>query len=67
MHRHRAVRLDAGRRPAADHRAVVEPYAAASVILWLENIMPWISGYTGGSEWPTDAMREGILQGPPRV
>ncbi len=50
MHRHRAVRLDAGRRPAADHCAVVEPYAAAGVIQWLENITPWVSGYTGGSE-----------------
>jgi alkanesulfonate monooxygenase SsuD/methylene tetrahydromethanopterin reductase-like flavin-dependent oxidoreductase (luciferase family) len=51
--------------PAQD-RAIIEPYAAIGVTWWLENTNPWAFGWSGQGDWPVDAMRARIEQGPPR-
>ena len=43
------------------------PYAAAGVTWWLENVNPWRFGWDMQGAWPFEAMRERILQGPPRL
>jgi alkanesulfonate monooxygenase SsuD/methylene tetrahydromethanopterin reductase-like flavin-dependent oxidoreductase (luciferase family) len=42
-------------------------YAAAGVTWWLENVNPWRFGWQMEGPWPVEAMRERILQGPPRI
>jgi alkanesulfonate monooxygenase SsuD/methylene tetrahydromethanopterin reductase-like flavin-dependent oxidoreductase (luciferase family) len=46
-------------------RTLAQTYAAAGVTWWLEHILP--ERWGSGSEWPLDAMRERIRQGPPRA
>lgn len=41
-------------------------YAQAGVTWWLENVNPWRFGWDMHGPWPVEAMRERILQGPPR-
>lgn len=54
-------------------RDIVAPYAEAGVTWWLESINPWRFGWPGSaggdwrSAWPLEAMRERVLQGPPRL
>jgi alkanesulfonate monooxygenase SsuD/methylene tetrahydromethanopterin reductase-like flavin-dependent oxidoreductase (luciferase family) len=43
----------------------VAPYAAAGVTWWLEQIYPQHYGGSWQGEWPLEAMRRRILQGPP--
>jgi alkanesulfonate monooxygenase SsuD/methylene tetrahydromethanopterin reductase-like flavin-dependent oxidoreductase (luciferase family) len=50
-------------RPA--DRALVEPYAAAGVTWWLEDISPWPFGWSWQGPWPIDAMRARVHAGPP--
>lgn len=45
----------------------VGQYERAGVTWWLEGINPWRFGWELKGPWPTDAMRERILQGPPRL
>ena len=45
--------------------AIVGPYQEAGVTWWLEEIIPKHFGGDWESDWPFDAMRERILQGPP--
>ncbi len=45
----------------------VAPYAAAGVTWWLENVNPFRFGWRMQGSWPFEAMRERILQGPPRL
>ncbi len=52
--------------PAQD-RALLEPYAEIGVTWWLENANPWAFGWPGQGDWPFDAIRQRILQGPPRL
>jgi hypothetical protein len=51
---------------AAEAAAVVQPYAAAGVTWWLENISPWAFG-GDADHWDTEAMRARIAAGPPKV
>lgn len=48
-------------------RDQVAPYAAAGVSWWLENVNPFRFGWRMNGPWPAAAMRERILQGPPRL
>ncbi len=52
----------------ADQAAgVVQPYADAGVTWWMENVSPWVyGGIAADGSWNTDAMRQRILQGPPK-
>ncbi len=43
----------------------VPDFAAAGATWWLELIAPWPYGYRGEGEWPFEAMRARVLQGPP--
>jgi hypothetical protein len=58
---------------AGKARDIVAPYAAAGVPWWLESINPWRFGWPWNrgedwsSAWPVEAMRERVLQGPPRI
>lgn len=45
----------------------VAPYAAAGVTWWMENINPFRFGWDMKGDWPVEAMRERILQGPPNL
>ncbi len=56
-----------GEDPAAA-AALVAPFAEAGVTWWLEQIYPQhFGGSLEAREWPVEAMRRRILQGPPRV
>lgn len=46
---------------------IVAPYAEAGVTWWLENIVPFRFGGTLKGNWHMEALRERIIQGPPRV
>jgi alkanesulfonate monooxygenase SsuD/methylene tetrahydromethanopterin reductase-like flavin-dependent oxidoreductase (luciferase family) len=46
---------------------VVMPYVEAGVTWWVENVSPWVYGWDWSGAWPVEAMRERILQGPPRI
>lgn len=50
----------------AEDRALLEPFAEVGVTWWLENANPWAFGWSGQGEWPVEAIRTRILQGPPR-
>jgi alkanesulfonate monooxygenase SsuD/methylene tetrahydromethanopterin reductase-like flavin-dependent oxidoreductase (luciferase family) len=51
----------------------VAAFAKAGVTWWLESINPWRFGWPDcndgdwDSPWPVEAMRERVLQGPPRI
>lgn len=45
----------------------VHPFAEAGVTWWLEILLPFRFGVGFGQTWPLEAMRERVLQGPPRV
>jgi alkanesulfonate monooxygenase SsuD/methylene tetrahydromethanopterin reductase-like flavin-dependent oxidoreductase (luciferase family) len=45
----------------------VEQCAEVGVTWWLESITPYRAGRGYYDEWPVDAMRERILQGPPEL
>jgi hypothetical protein len=48
--------------------AIVGQYQALGFTWWLENINPYtISSGSDDDEWPLQAMRDRILQGPPRL
>ena len=51
-------------KEAAD---LVEQRAVLGATWWLESITPFRSGKGYEDEWPVDAMRERILQGPPQL
>lgn len=52
----------------AQDTAVVAPYAEIGVTWWLENINPSVFGWKrADGTWPVEAMRERILQGPPKI
>ena len=55
-----------GDNPAAA-RDWVAKYEAAGVTWWMEGINPWRFGWDMQGPWPVEAMRERILQGPPRL
>lgn len=55
-----------GDNPAAA-RDWVAKYETAGVTWWLEGIDPWRFGWKMQGDWPIEAMRERILQGPPRL
>lgn len=46
---------------------LVEQRAELGATWWLEAITPYLAGKGYEDEWPVDAMRERILQGPPRL
>ncbi|MBN2394316.1 MAG: TIGR03619 family F420-dependent LLM class oxidoreductase [Anaerolineae bacterium] len=50
---------------SAQAAAMVEQRAQRGATWWLELIGPYISGKDLEDEWPVDAMRQRILQGPP--
>ena len=57
----------AGISSGADHeqdRALAQSYATAGVTWWLEHLVPVRWG--SWSNWPLEAIRQRILQGPPR-
>jgi hypothetical protein len=60
----------AGYPTPGDNRAkavkIVSSYAEMGFTWWLENIIPFNFGKTMKDEWPLAAMRERILQGPPK-
>jgi len=41
-------------------------HAEAGATWWLEMLYPYRWGWTGDGPWPVEAMREGVLQGPPK-
>jgi len=49
---------------AAQH---VGKYADAGLTWWMENINPFRFGWQMQGPWPVEAMRERILQGPPKL
>lgn len=55
-----------GDNPAAA-RDRAAAYQAAGVTWWMEGINPFRFGWDMQGEWPVEAMRERILQGPPRL
>jgi alkanesulfonate monooxygenase SsuD/methylene tetrahydromethanopterin reductase-like flavin-dependent oxidoreductase (luciferase family) len=55
--------ISSGTDQQAD-RALAQTYAAAGVTWWLEHVVP--ERWESGSEWPLEAMRGRIRQGPPR-
>ncbi len=65
------VVFSAPHTPGDDPRqaaAMVAPFAEAGVTWWLEQIYPQhFGGRLEDHEWPVDAMRLRILQGPPRI
>jgi len=50
----------------AQAAAIVAPFAGAGATWWAEAIHPQRFGVDWGSVWPVEALRERILQGPPR-
>ncbi len=60
----------AGRPTPGNNRAraidIVSIYAEMGFTWWLENITPFSFGRSMKDEWPLTAMRERILQGPPK-
>jgi alkanesulfonate monooxygenase SsuD/methylene tetrahydromethanopterin reductase-like flavin-dependent oxidoreductase (luciferase family) len=56
--------LTAGTDPAAD-RALVQAYADAGVTWWVEHLVP--DRWGTWTDWPLEAMRQRIRQGPPRA
>jgi alkanesulfonate monooxygenase SsuD/methylene tetrahydromethanopterin reductase-like flavin-dependent oxidoreductase (luciferase family) len=58
------VTASAESKEAAD---LVEQRADLGATWWLESITPFRSGKGYEDEWPVDAMRERILQGPPKL
>jgi alkanesulfonate monooxygenase SsuD/methylene tetrahydromethanopterin reductase-like flavin-dependent oxidoreductase (luciferase family) len=57
--------ITAAENPAHD-QALITSYAAVGVTWWLETFMPqrWGGDWT---DWPLDAMRQGVRRGPPRL
>lgn len=55
--------ISSGFDPRADH-AIAQTYASAGVTWWLEHLLP--ERWGSGDEWPVEAMRQRVLQGPPR-
>ncbi len=57
-----------GGDPAAD-AAIVAPYAEAGVTWWLEQVTPWVFGWSEEDEgpWPVERMRARVLAGPPTL
>ncbi len=54
-----------GGDPAADATIVV-PYAEAGVTWWMEQLSPWVFGWSeGDGAWPVEAMRARVEAGPP--
>ncbi len=46
--------------------AIVAPYAAVGVTWWMEQISPWVFGWSeGDGAWPLDAMWDRVTAGPP--
>jgi probable F420-dependent oxidoreductase len=60
----RGVTPDAESKEAMDW---IEQCAALGVTWWLESITPFRGGKAYEDEWPLEAMRERILQGPPKL
>ena len=56
--------LSSGTDQEAD-RALAQRYADAGVTWWLEHLVP--ERWGSWSEWPLEAMRERVRQGPPRA
>lgn len=52
---------------AAHAAGWVGAYQQAGVTWWLESINPWRFGWDMKGPWPVEAMRERILQGPPKL
>lgn len=50
----------------AQAAAIVAPYQAAGATWWLEELKPQRFGVDWSEEWPFEALRERILQGPPK-
>jgi probable F420-dependent oxidoreductase len=55
-----------GENPERDAE-IAASYAEVGATWWLENIHPWRFGWNQQGSWPMSAMRERILQGPPRT
>lgn len=55
--------ISSGTDQMADH-ALIQIYAAAGVTWWLEHLLP--ERWDSGDDWPLEAMRQRICQGPPR-
>lgn len=55
--------ISSGTDQQAD-RALAQTYAAAGVTWWLEHLLP--ERWDSDSDWPLEAMRQRIHQGPPR-
>ena len=47
--------------------SLVEQRSELGATWWLESITPYRFGKDFGDEWPVDAMRERVLQGPPQL
>lgn len=47
--------------------SIVAPFAKVGVTWWLESIAPWSFGWQDEGPWPSEAMHQRILQGPPKV
>jgi hypothetical protein len=61
--------IHTGVTPGADPARAAEqvaPFAKAGATWWLENVNPFSYGWRMQGPWPFEAMRERILQGPPR-
>ena len=56
--------ISSGTDQTADH-ALIQIYAAAGVTWWLEHLLP--ERWDSGNDWPLEAMRERICQGPPTL
>jgi hypothetical protein len=46
---------------------LVEQRADLGATWWLESLTPFRAGRSYEDEWPVDAMRERVLQGPPQL
>jgi hypothetical protein len=47
---------------------IVQPYANAGVTWWMEAISPWRFGeIAADGSWDTEARRQRIVQGPPKL
>jgi probable F420-dependent oxidoreductase len=51
----------------AEAASIVAPYAEAGMTWWLESIAPYRFGQDFGGEWPVNALRRRVLQGPPEL
>lgn len=57
--------VSTGTNPAREAE-MVAAYASAGVTWWIENLNPWRYGWSEGDpDWPAEAIRSRIRQGPP--